>query len=252
MVRLQKESGYAIIILPSLLYFDHDLVRIRDELTDLSEEIEADDEIRAVLLTAEEKLPDERGKTLREILIAMDGLPIERIRFSEIFRKIDRPVVAAIPKGAWGPGAELILWCDIRMASYESTFCFPHVLEGLTPWDGATQRLPRIVGMSSALELLLTGKVVDANEAERIGLVNRVVEREKLLEEAIDIVNGLLNKSPTALRFIREAVCEGVEIPMNQALRMEGDLYLLLYTTKDREEGIKAFRERRKPYFSGK
>jgi len=165
--------------------------------------------------------------------------------------ELEVPVIAAIPGTAGGPGMELILACDIRVAADGSSFALPHVRHGLIPWDGATQRLPRLVGRAKALELLLCGEKISAEEAMRIGLVNRVVPSNTLMETAAALAREMASRGPLALRFAKEAVSQGLDMTLAQGLRLEADLYFLLHTTKDRVEGIRSFREKRPPDFKG-
>jgi enoyl-CoA hydratase/carnithine racemase len=164
---------------------------------------------------------------------------------------IDRPVIAAIDGGAVGEGLELALGCDIRLASSRARFGLPQVARGLIPMDGGTQRLPRIVGRGKALELLLTAATINAQEALEIGLVSRVLPPEKLTDEAEALAEGIAAKGPIALRYLKEVVNKGMDMTLEQGLRLEADLYFLLHTTSDRTEGIRAFLEKRKPHFKG-
>jgi enoyl-CoA hydratase/carnithine racemase len=165
---------------------------------------------------------------------------------------IDRPVIAAINGDALGPGLELALSCDIRLASSRARFGLAQVARGRIPTDGGTQRLPRIVGRGKALELLLTAEVITADEALEIGLVSKVVPPEALSGEAEKLAGIVAAKGPIALRYLKEAVNKGLDMTMEQGLRLEADLYFLLHTTADRTEGIKAFREKRPPKYQGK
>ncbi len=164
---------------------------------------------------------------------------------------IDRPVVAAINGDALGLGLELALGCDIRLASSRARFGFPQGASGLLPMDGGTQRLPRIVGKGKALELILTAETISAEEALAIGLVSRVVPQENLAAEAEALARTIASKAPIASRFIKEAVSKGLDLTLEQGLRLEADLYFLLHTTADRTEGIKAFLQKRTPHFKG-
>lgn len=165
---------------------------------------------------------------------------------------IDRPVIAAINGDALGQGLELALSCDIRLASDKAKFGFPQVAQGLIPSDGGTQRLPRIVGRGKALELILTAETITAEEAFEIGLVSKVVGGADLAAEAETLARTIAAKGPIALRFIKEAVNKGLDLTLEQGLRLEADLYFLLHTTADRTEGITAFLEKRPPKFKGK
>ena len=164
---------------------------------------------------------------------------------------LKQPVIAAIKGNAIGPGLELALACDIRIGTVGARFGLPQVSLGRLPSDGGTQRLPRLVGQGKALELILTGRLIDAVEAERIGLVHRLVAAEALRSSAMDIALEMASKSPLSLRYAKEAVYGGMDLTLNQGVKMEMDLYLLLFSTRDRVEGITAFREKRKPRFEG-
>jgi len=164
---------------------------------------------------------------------------------------IEKPVIAAINGDALGPGLELALSCDIRLASDKAKFGFPGVAKGLIPAGGGTQRLPRIVGRGKALEMILTGETITAKEALEIGLVSKIVPRKELITEAEALAKDIAARGPIALRFIKEAVNKGLDLTLEQGLRLEADLYFLLHTTADRTEGINAFLEKRKPKFKG-
>jgi enoyl-CoA hydratase len=164
---------------------------------------------------------------------------------------IDKPVIAALNGEVIGLGLELALSCDLRIASDEARFGFPQSSQGTMPWDGGSQRLPRIVGKSRALELLLTSRTIDAAEALRIGLINKIVPAKNLLPETQALASQLATKGPIALRYAKEAVNKGLDLSMEQGLRLEADLYFLLHTTADRTEGVKAFLEKRTPRFKG-
>jgi len=165
---------------------------------------------------------------------------------------IDRPVIAAINGDALGAGLELALSCDIRLASNRARFGLPQVASGLIPMNGGTQRLPRLIGRGKALELILTAETIGAEEAFEIGLVSKVVPPEKLASEAKALAQSMASKAPISLRYVKEAVNKGMDLTLEQGLRLEADLYFLLHTTADRTEGIKAFLEKRPPKFKGR
>jgi enoyl-CoA hydratase len=163
-----------------------------------------------------------------------------------------KPVIAAVNGFALGGGCELALACHLRVASENARFGTPEVKLGLMCGYGGTQRLPRLVGKGRALEMLLTGEMVGAQEALRIGLVNRVVPKEALLSEAEALLRQMLANAPVSLRFTLEAVHNGLEMPMDEAQYLEASLFALLSTTEDKREGTTAFLEKRPPQFQGK
>ena len=164
---------------------------------------------------------------------------------------IEKPVIAAINGDAIGDGLELALSCDIRVASDTAKFGLPHLESGTIPADGGTQRLPRLIGKGKALELILTAETINAAEALDIGLVSKVVPVNELSTAVETLVQGIATKAPISLRYVKEAVNKGMDMTMDQGLRLEADLYLLLHTTGDRTEGITAFIEKRTPEFKG-
>jgi enoyl-CoA hydratase/carnithine racemase len=161
------------------------------------------------------------------------------------------PVVAAIGGDAIGEGAELALACDVQVASTRACVCFPQISEGRLPRHGATQRLPRAVGRLRALDLLLTGRCVSAAEGLRIGLLSHVAPGARFASALRDLVGALRAKGPIATRLAKEAVLKGADLTLEQGIRLEQDLYVLLQTTADRREGIKAFLAKRRAQFRG-
>ncbi len=222
------------------------------ELARIGNEISSDNDVRAIIVTgAREKgfsigtdIEEFRSSDSREDLI-------KRLSVGPIFDTFDLPIIAAINGDALGQGLELALSCDLRICVEAARFAMPHVTLGEIPWDGGTQRLLRLVGKSKSLEIILTGEMIDAQEAFRIGLVNKVVSSKELIAEAMDMARGMAAKGPIALRYAKEAICHGMDLNLEEGLRLEADLYFLLHTTRDRTEGIEAFREKRRPEFKG-
>ena len=164
---------------------------------------------------------------------------------------VPQPVIAAVAGRAHSAGLEVALACDIRFAAADATFAMPDAAAGGVPRGGGTQRLPRAVGRAHALRLLLTGEAIDAAEARRIGLVSRVIESSRLDLEAQSLARTIAERGPLATRLAKEAVHRGAEMPLEQALRYELDLTVLLQSTADRAEGVRAFLEKRPPHFAG-
>jgi enoyl-CoA hydratase/carnithine racemase len=179
-----------------------------------------------------------------------------RTHFGELYSPkalaaITKPTLAALNGDALGVGLELALTCDLRIAVAGAHFGLPQIADGLIPFAGGTQRLPRIVGQAKALELVLTGELIDAGEAQRIGLVSEVIPESTFTTRIDEIVQGLLGKGPIALRLGKEAVHKAMDLTLDQGIRLEEDLYALLQTTHDRAEGVQAFLGKWKPTFTG-
>jgi enoyl-CoA hydratase len=170
----------------------------------------------------------------------------------DFLAQMPRPVICAINGDAFSAGLELALACDVRLACPEARFAFPETSWGLIPMAGGTQRLARIVGRAAALELILTAEPIDAQTALRIGLVGRVVPRDRLLAEASAVAERIAARGPIAVRYAKEAVSQGLDMSLEQALRFETDLTIIVQTTEDRAEGVRAFLEKRAPKFRGR
>jgi enoyl-CoA hydratase len=165
--------------------------------------------------------------------------------------RLAQPVIAAVNGDAISAGLELALACDVRLAAEEARFACPETGHGVIPWAGGTQRLPRIVGRGKALEMILAGEAVDAQEALRTGLVSQVTPRERLMAKAEALAGRIAARGPIAVRYAKEAVSRGLDMTLEQALRYETDLTIILQTTEDRAEGVRAFLEKRTPEFKG-
>jgi enoyl-CoA hydratase len=168
------------------------------------------------------------------------------------FETMGKPVIAAVNGYALGGGCELAMACHIRIASENAKFGQPEVKLGITPGYGGTQRLPRIVGKGNALNLLLTGELIDAAEALRIGLVSKVVPADQLHVEAEKMIRTILANGPLAVKLVMEAVDRGLEMTLEEGLALEADAFGLVAATEDMKEGLTAFLEKRAPRFQGK
>ncbi len=163
-----------------------------------------------------------------------------------------QPIICALNGEATSAGLELALACDVRIAAESATFSLPETAQGQLPMGGGTQRLPRLIGRGEALRLILLGEEIDAAEAYRIGLVSALAPHGQLDDKARSLAERMASRGPLALRYAKEAVQRGLEQPLDQALRYETDLTVILQSTEDRAEGVKAFLEKREPKFEGK
>jgi len=171
----------------------------------------------------------------------------------EVLDRVRKPVVAAIHGFCLGGGVEIAMACDIRIAAPSAVFGLPETGLGLIPGGGGTQRLPRIVGLGRALDLLLTGDRIDATEAHRIGLVSRLsASPETLIDEVQAIAERIASKPATASAYVKEAARDGLELDLRAGLKLEKDLFVLLMSTEDRKEAAAAFKEKRPPAFTGR
>jgi enoyl-CoA hydratase/carnithine racemase len=226
---------------------------LSDELASLCVEIAWDDEIRVILLSGFAQTPLCMGKGSNDAVSkARKRQGSQPLSIAEPVARLECPVIAAIGGDAIGQGLELALACDMRIAAETAHFGLPHITKGLIPWDGGTQRLSRLVGKAKAMEMILTGEIIDAKEAHRIGLVNTVVPPGDLMAVGIDMAREMASRGPIALRYAKEAIHKGMDLTLEQGLRLEADLYLLIHTTRDRTEGITSFREKKTPRFEGR
>jgi enoyl-CoA hydratase len=175
-----------------------------------------------------------------------------QVKVTRALELLSKPVVAAVNGVAYGGGCEVALACDFIVASETAKFCQPEINLAILPGWGGTQRLPRIVGTHKAKELCMLGEPIDAKEAERIGLVYKVVPPAKLNETVDELVKKLLSKSPCALQLAKEAVNKALDVELDAGLDYEADQFSKAFATEDHIEGAKAFLEKRKPVFKGK
>ncbi len=259
----EKNANIGIITLqrPNVLNaLDSQMTR---ELIDIADAIDDDDAVRAVVLAGAGERAFSVGMDLKELVENAEGVDdpaiLQDIRHRlwslnpcERLAKLTKPTIAAIRGYALGAGLELTLACDMRVASEDAQFGFPEVHLGIIPALGGTQRLPRLIGRAKATEMIMTGEPISAAEAYRVELVNQVVSADALLPAAIQIASKLATYGPIALRFAREAISKGLDMTFDQGLHLETDLYAVLQTTEDRAEGIRSFREKRKPTFTGR
>jgi enoyl-CoA hydratase len=226
-----------------------------DELGDAIDEIRQRDDIGGAILTGAGRA-FVAGADIRELAAQTPMQAKQRaLRGQQIFRRFEtspKPVIAAVNGFALGGGCELAMSCHLRIASDAAKFGQPEVKLGICPGYGGTQRLPRLVGMGRALQLLLTGEMIDADEAYRIGLVNRLVPGALLLSTADTMLRQMLANGPLALSSCIEAVLRGTEMSLDDGLTLEANHFALLSGTQDMAEGTRAFLEKRAANFAGR
>jgi len=227
-----------------------------EELYGVFTELGGDDDLIGVIVTGSGEKAFIAGADISAMhdFTALEGRMMGKLghRVMDTIAAFSKPVIAAINGFALGGGCELALACDIRICSGNAKFGQPEVNLGVTPGFGGTQRLPRLVGAGLALELLFTGDMIDAQEAARIGLVNRVVEQDDLLDECRTIMNKIAKKGPLAVRLCKELVQAGMEMDIARACQYEADLFGVCFASEDQKEGMKAFLEKRRPEFKNR
>jgi enoyl-CoA hydratase len=215
-----------------------------------------DDGTRAIIVTGAGEKAFVAGADIEELSVQTPVTGREHARRGQaLFDRLERlgkPVIAAVNGFALGGGCELAMACTIRLAADSAKFGQPEINLGLIPGYAGSQRLPRLVGRGRALELLLTGNPIGADDAYRIGLVNRVVPAAQLMTEARALAHLLASKAPIAARYILDAVAGGLDMSFADAQTYEATLFGLVATTDDMREGTRAFLEKRKPTFTGR
>jgi enoyl-CoA hydratase len=226
---------------------------LMDELVDALRELDADDGVRCIVLGGDERA-FAAGADVAELAAAT---PIElygnrRIDQWDAIRSLRTPLVAAVSGYCLGGGCELAMTCDIVVASETAQFGQPEINLGLLPGAGGTQRLTRAVGKATAMDVILTGRTLSADEARTAGLVARVVVKEAWLDEAKRVARQVAARSPIALRLAKEAVDKAFEAPLSVGLEFERRAFYLARASNDASEGLTAFIEKRKPRFEGR
>lgn len=226
------------------------------ELGEIFAELEESNEVRAIILTGEGTRAFAAGSDITEMkqfsVMEAREFALQVNQTQAKIEAIPKPVIAAVNGFALGGGCELIMSCDIRIASSTAKFGQPEINLGIIPGGGGTQRLARLIGIGRAKELVFTGELIDAQRAYEIGLVNKVVPPERLMEEAQKIASKIANKSLPILRLGKEALNYGHSIDLEKALKFEIECFANCFDTEDHVEGISAFIEKRKPSFKDK
>lgn len=255
-ILFEKKDGIAYITINRPKVLNALNAQTLDELRKAFIEIKKDESIGAVIITGSGDKAFVAGADINELAVqtptsGKDFSSTGQHIFSMI-QNLGKPVIAAINGFALGGGCELALACTLRIASENAQLGNPEVNLAIIPAYGGTQRLPRQIGIGKAMELILTGDRIDAKEAERIGLVNKVVPLSELLDAAAELAKKIMSKGPVAIRCAIEAINKGMQMSLQEGLALEAALFGLLCATEDMKEGTKAFLEKRKASFKGR
>ena len=230
-------------------------IRTRAEGAAALDELREDESVRVVVITGAGEKAFVAGADISEFegrtAVSQRAVMTARSLFTAV-DTFPKPVIAMVNGFCLGGGCELALSCDIRVASDRARFGQPEINLGIIPGGGGTQRLTRLVGEGKAMELILTGDMIDAQHAYNLGLVNLVVPAADLEAKTMELANRIAEKSPVALRMAKEAVKTAARSSLDEGLRREIDLFALTFSSEDKDEGVRAFLEKRKPDFKGK
>jgi enoyl-CoA hydratase len=247
-------AGVALVIIDrpdvlNALSFD-----LLDELAAALERLDADPACRAIVLTGSGTRAFAAGADIRELARQTPVSLLVENRFAAWDRigAIRTPLIAAVRGFALGGGCELAMSCDIIVAAEDAVFGQPEIELGVMPGAGGTQRLTRAIGRARAMDLVLTGRTISAAEAERMGLVSRVVSPDTALDEALDLAQRIAGKAPVAVLAAKEAIRQADELPLSAGLQHERRAFFLLFASDDQEEGMAAFVEKRPPQWKGR
>ena len=227
--------------------------KLMEELRDALKALDDDEEVRVIVLTGNERA-FAAGADIKEMAgrSAIDMVKIDQFTTWEQIKKNKKPIIAAVSGFALGGGCELAMTCDMIVASETAQFGQPEIKIGVIPGAGGTQRLTRAVGKVRAMEMVLTGKFINAEEALRCGLINKIVPVELYLSEAVKLAKEIAALSPIAVRMGKEAVLQSFNGSLEEGLQFERKNFYMLFASDDQKEGMSAFVEKRKPDFKGK
>lgn len=225
---------------------------LMNELVEHLFAIEDDPNIRVTILTGSDRA-FAAGADIAQMVEAtpIDQICDNRFRAWQQLSMMTKPIIAAVNGFALGGGCELAMTCDLIIAGDSAKFGQPEISIGTTPGAGGTQRLTRAVGKSKAMLMILTGEMIDATEAEKHGLVAKVVPADALLQETFQIADQIANRAPVAVRLAKESVNKAFEIPLRDAVEYERRNFYLTFASADQKEGMRAFLEKRKPEYKG-
>ncbi len=223
------------------------------ELRDTLKALDENDDVRVIILTGNERA-FAAGADIKQMAdkTAVDMLMIDQFSTWDQIKKTHKPIIAAVSGFALGGGCELAMTCDMIIASETAKFGQPEIKIGVMPGAGGTQRLTRAIGKARAMEMVLTGKFISADEAYQYGLINRVVPVEMYMYEAVSLAKEIAAMSPVSVRLAKESVNRAYETHLDEGLHFERKNFYLTFASEDQKEGMKAFVEKRPPDFKGK
>ncbi len=256
LVLLEKEPPLAIITINRPKALNALNSKVLMALSETLDKVNDDEEVRVVIVTGSGEKAFVAGADIAEM---SEMTPLEGSNFSRlgqlVFKKVEelkKPVIAAVNGFALGGGSELALACDFIYASENAKFGLPEVTLGIMPGFGGTQRLPRLIGKGRAKELIFTGKMISASEAYEIGMLNKVLPQEQLMDAVKEVARQIAKNGPIAVSIAKGLVDVGYDIPLDDGCLMESKSFGVCASTEDKREGMKAFLEKRKPVFKGR
>ncbi|MGW8192680.1 MAG: enoyl-CoA hydratase-related protein [Desulforhopalus sp.] len=247
----QKEENIAVITFNRPEAMNALNNQTRAEFREAIDAVAADDEIKVLILTGSGK-SFVAGSDIKEFNKTTPFVAHNIVRLGEMVEKLEKPVIAAVNGFCLGGGCEIAMGCDIIIASEKAKFGQTEINIGIIPGGGGTQRLQRLIGVCRAKELIYTGDIIRADEADRIGLVNRVVPMDELMPTAKEMAKKIATKSAAALKLAKTAINRGMQTNLESGLKYEYELYSISLSLEDKVEGVNAFLEKRTPKFVGR
>lgn len=254
-ILVEKNEGVAVITINRPDKLNALNSKVHEEGVAALEQLRTDDEVRVVVITGAGEKSFVAGADISEFAGKTPVTQRAVFQNKTLFNSIDtfpKPVIAMINGFCLGGGCELSLACDIRIAGENARFGQPEINLGIIPGGGGTQRLTRLIGEGKSMELILTGDMIDAATALSLGLVNHVYPAEELRDKTLHLAAKVASKSPIALQMAKEAVKTASKANLDEGLKREIDLFAITFSSEDKEEGVAAFLEKRKPEFKGK
>lgn len=254
-IKFERKEGIGFLTINKPVVLNALDGQVLDEIFQVLDTVEKEESVKALIVTGEGRAFAAGADIGAQSMLDLEGGRNWGKKGSAIFRRLELlpiPTIAAVNGFALGGGCELALACDMILASTKAKFGQPEVSLGITPGFSGTQRLPRRIGKARAMEMILTGRMMKADEALQAGLVNKVTEPESLLDEAAELARGILKNGPLAVKYAKAAVSRGLEVDLDSGIALENELFAMCFATEDQKEGMQAFLEKRPAEFKGK